>query len=326
VTVTVGCRSSLLGAGVASADLRTNLTSERRTWIETCYEDWNKFHAKWAPVDQRTREALKKLAALPYYEAIPKLTALYEGLSVEAQKLKISEEVESDGVGFEVARVIYAKQREIGDPTDRWGGIVGFWDGAAPVSGDEFYDRNHFCARRFSSLNGGRIGPGAADYWLSEGAFQRFRELDQKVRIEPYKAALAVADRPDDWQSGSGRVDAISRSGNTVVLSVTIYDEALECHRTGRIDRIEADGSVHYESDCHVNEHPRVVGHEKVSFPAFPSLGVQRGDYVDYEGRGAREGTPNRVLSSGHLASVYRGKQAIGSWRGSYNTAYKRFD
>jgi hypothetical protein len=235
----VAARRTTMGS--ARDDLQPRMSDHTRDFIERCYADYAAFHKQWAPIEQRTHAQLQQLEPLSYWQSIRKLMALYEGLSVEAKRLGIQEHVDEDGIGFEAALMVYAKQREVGDGVERWQHDT--WELAAPATGDDFYDRNHFCAARAFNHH---WEEGAGAVWLKPEARTRWLAQDRRVRIEPFKAALALSENTPrgKWESSDGRVDAVSRAGKKMTMSIGLYENAMVCKRTNRIARIDANGFV----------------------------------------------------------------------------------
>ncbi len=83
----------------------------------------------------------------------------------------------------------------------------------------------------------------------------------------------------------NAKVAALDRHGDVITVrfqdATTTYAEATGCYETGRIDRIDSDGQVHYREACTGStthsEHRKI---EPMTFPAAELAGISAGDEI----------------------------------------------
>ncbi len=277
-----------------------------------CFAAYAEFRHVWSPIEAKTRAAIDSTAGKSIYEALPVLRALYVGLEPQARQLKLSgaslQNAIDDGIAYEVALAVVAlqkrthhRERQLFRPGD-------FPRGHA-ATGDDSFDRDHYCARasylgtHLAGPSGGYTSARIDTPWLSATAAKKFYDAETAL-LAKTNEEFAYVDKPvkeSEW----GVVKTIKRQDGGATVTLAHSEEETKCVRTNRIRRVHDNGVVEYDTDC--SKVPTAWKYDVVVRIAdAPALQV--GDYVVVVGKrlGAKEGFDAPLVS--HWS---RGKQEL---------------
>jgi hypothetical protein len=299
-------------------------------WTKQCFADYEDFRQKWGPVEAKAREALKGIGDDDFYEAYPKLRALYLGLTESSKKLELQSGVARkmasfDGVGLEVLVAIAKLQRKHDVTYSRFIEFPQARRGILPT-GDATHDRNHFCSRAYN------IGTHRSEYkkrdwgehtihapWLSTPVYEPFFKKEKELRTQAMEATKTKVDQ-GDLSVKSGAISGMAKKGDGhVVLTVRQLRQITTCVPTGRIERIHSDGSVKYETRCTTPKRAEFINTVIADFEEDRLVkGIRVGDqmaFVEKTIDRTGSGTAMKIRVEGRrVLNLYRGGKALGDW------------
>jgi hypothetical protein len=285
---------------------------EDAAWLDQCFADYKDLRAKWGPVEDRTRAALKAIDGADFYRDYPKLTQLYIDLRKQTAALQLNageSDAYSDtiGIGLEVRHALNTLLvRHHMDFRQ----ALRLDEYASPhmLTGDDAFDRNVYCYEATAR---------GAPHTESRRALQDpwwMKRPERRAFLERYQALVKEGKEAYDFtpqygvDSEDGIVSKMVRSGHDVVISLVIHDTRQNCWTTDKVARIHDDGTLEYQIACN-NEHTTTTYYRTVTIaadrlPTSPALQLK--DWVIFYTvpNSAKGDKPTQAVS---VAEIYRG-------------------
>jgi hypothetical protein len=187
------------------------------------------------------------------------------------------------------------------------------------LTGDDDFDRNAYCVEAVAT---GTHRTGAlylrtndpVAYWLKPADRRAFDERLSALHAQSAKDSDFHEKRGDAVRSANGQVSRLDRSSEGLLVTVKYSETRDNCRRTNKVNRVNANGSVEYETLCQgYYKTPTTIQRVFISKDDVPNPpGIRLGDTVGFATIEPANGKgPARAI---HVYDISRNGKQIGDW------------